>query len=304
MILGEGKHTYEVVKGWGKLPGGVRFGNTHGVQVDSGGRVLIHNQSKDSVAVFDAEGEFIESWGEEYAEGAHGFQLVREGGEEFLYLALTSQHLVVKTSLDGEVVWRKEFPRECEAYQGKPDRFVPTNVAVAPGGGFHVADGYGLDWIHQYDREARYVRSFGGSGKGPGRLICPHGIWVDTRRGTPELVVADRANVRLQYFSLEGKPLRAVTAELRHPCHFDQRGDELLIPDLHGRLTIFGRDDELVIHLGDNPDPAERGRNDVPPSRWVEGRFISPHAACWDRDGNIYVVEWLATGRVTKLRKV
>ena len=32
--------------------------------------------------------------------------------------------------------------------------------------------------------------------------------------------------------------------------------------------------------------------------------FISPHSACWDKDGNIYVVEWVNDGRITKLRHI
>jgi len=304
VVVGGGDHAYEVVRGWGKLPDGVEYGNTHGVQVDSQGLVLVHNTSKDSVCIFDPDGKFIKSWGEAYADGAHGFQLVREGKDEFLYLALTGQHIVVKTTLDGDVVWKLDFPRECDAYEGKPDRYVPTNIAIAPKGDFYIADGYGLSWVHQYDRNAKYIRSWGGAGKEPGKMNCPHGIWVDTRGPTPEVVVADRSNVRLQYFSLDGKHLRFVVDELRHPCHFDQRGGELLIPDLHGRVTIFNKENRLVTHLGDNADPSRRGRNDLPPEQWVEGQFVAPHAACWDRDGNIYVAEWVRVGRVTKLRKV
>ena len=34
------------------------------------------------------------------------------------------------------------------------------------------------------------------------------------------------------------------------------------------------------------------------------GALIHPHDACYGKDGNIFVVEWVLTGRVTKLRKV
>lgn len=40
------------------------------------------------------------------------------------------------------------------------------------------------------------------------------------------------------------------------------------------------------------------------PDLWRPGRFIHPHDACYDRAGNIFVVEWVPTGRVTFLRKV
>jgi hypothetical protein len=37
---------------------------------------------------------------------------------------------------------------------------------------------------------------------------------------------------------------------------------------------------------------------------WVAGKFLHPHDACFDPAGNIYVAEWVHTGRITKLRKV
>ena len=40
------------------------------------------------------------------------------------------------------------------------------------------------------------------------------------------------------------------------------------------------------------------------PEQWEPGRFVHPHDACYDHDGNIFVVEWVATGRVSKLVKV
>jgi hypothetical protein len=38
--------------------------------------------------------------------------------------------------------------------------------------------------------------------------------------------------------------------------------------------------------------------------QWPAGKFIHPHDACFDKDGNIFVVEWVQTGRVTLLKKL
>ena len=38
--------------------------------------------------------------------------------------------------------------------------------------------------------------------------------------------------------------------------------------------------------------------------QFIPGQFICPHGACFDHAGNIFVVEWVEVGRVTKLRKV
>jgi hypothetical protein len=302
--LGSGAHTYELVEGWGQPPSHIHYGYTHGVCEDSQGRIYIHNQSPHAMVVFDGDGAFITSWGEEYASGAHGLQLSSENGEEFLYLALTSQNRCVKTTLSGEKIWEIGCPMDSGVYE-KPEQFVPTNIAIAPNGDFYVADGYGLSYIHQYNAKAEYIRTWGGKGDAPGKMNCPHGIYVDTRGESPVLVVADRANVRLQYFDLDGNHLSFVSKELRFPCHFDRRGDDLLIPDLYGRVTIFDKENALITHLGDNPgvEKAE-GYPNLPHDQRVPGKFISPHAAIWDHAGNIYVVEWVNDGRVTKLRRV
>lgn len=34
------------------------------------------------------------------------------------------------------------------------------------------------------------------------------------------------------------------------------------------------------------------------------GRFVCPRGACFDHEGNIYVVQWVEVGRVSKLRRV
>ena len=37
---------------------------------------------------------------------------------------------------------------------------------------------------------------------------------------------------------------------------------------------------------------------------FVPGQFVAPHGATFDKDGNIFVAEWVEIGRVTKLRRV
>ncbi|MCX6622875.1 MAG: hypothetical protein NTY38_17780 [Acidobacteria bacterium] len=304
MIVGTGSHTYEAIHGWGELPGNIHYGFTHGVVCDSQHRILIHNQSPHAVVIFDAGGKFVKSWGREFEQGAHGMWLNREGNQEFLYLSDYVRHVVVKTTLDGEVVYTLGWPEQSGAYESE-QQYKPTNVAVAPNGDVYVGDGYGLSWIHQYTARGEYLRSFGGKGSAPGQVDCPHGLWVDTRQQEPVLLVADRTNQRLQTFTLDGRHLGFVTDELRRPCHFDAWHDELVIPDLWGRVTIFDRNNHLIAHLGDNPEVWKApGYPNLPHEQRPEGKFIAPHAACVDPEGDIYVVEWIRDGRVTRLHRV
>lgn len=115
-------------------------------------------------------------------------------------------------------------------------------------------------------------------------------------------MVADRGNRRLQYSSLEGRHLEFVTDELRTPCHFHECNGVPLIPDRESRVTLFNRQNRLMAHLGDGgPD---NGVRDRAREAFKAGRFVAPHGACFDRAGNIFVVEWVEVGRITKLRQL
>ena len=95
---------------------------------------------------------------------------------------------------------------------------------------------------------------------------------------------------------------------LLFPAHFDIRGDVLMVPDLHARVSLFDKDNKVIIHLGDDAEWRKKVLDGFKvrgqPKEWQAGKFVHPHDACFDRDGNIFVVEWVATGRVSFLKKV
>lgn len=303
-VLGAGEHSYRWVPGWAKLPPGMELGSTHGcIAVDKQDNVYVNTDTERAVVVFDREGRFVRSFGKELAGGLHGMLLRAEGGQEFLYLAHLGRHEVLKTTLAGEVLWTLGYPGESGLYDD-PSRFLPTSVAVAPDGSLYVADGYGLSWIHVFDAERRYVRSIGGLGGLRGQFSTCHGIAVEKWNGAPALVVADRENHRLQVLDLDGRVLAVAQGELRRPCHVQERGGALLVPDLAGRVTILSSAGQVLAQLGDQPDEALRARNDVGRELWKDGEFLSPHCARWDSRGDLYVVDWSSLGRLSKLERV
>ncbi|MBX3178186.1 MAG: hypothetical protein KF886_12550 [Candidatus Hydrogenedentes bacterium] len=303
MEIGTGSHRYRVLDRWGHFPESLKIGTTHAVVEDRQGRIFIHHTGPECTVICDPDGEVLSHWGATWHAGAHGMILNAEADGEFLYCAATSAHAMVKTRLDGEEVLRIGTPPRSDIYDA--DRlFVPTETAVAGNGDIYIADGYGQSWIHRYSKEGEYIDSFGGPGDGPGQLSCPHGLKVDRRSGEERLLVADRRNVRLQYFTLDGACLSEVNEELRFPCTVNPWNDELYIPDLHSRITIFDRDDRLIAHLGDRPDCWKKeGWPNLPESDWVPGAFSSPHDLHVDRSGTIYVAEWMSNevGKITKL---
>ncbi|MFC5402543.1 hypothetical protein [Cohnella soli] len=298
--VGNGTHVYEVAEGWAKLPETMQWGYTHGVDVDSKGNVYVFHTGKPSVVKFDAEGNYLSSWGEDFQE-AHGFYLHKEGEGEFLYVTDTAGGKVVKTTLEGETILTIGTPDLPDIYDGER-RFVPTDVAVAPNGDIYIADGYGQSWIHQYSANGGYIRSWGGKGSEPGLLNCPHGVSVDLRGGEPEIYVADRGNHRIQVFTPDGGFKRVIDENMDMPCSFYYYGDEVYFPDLHSRITIFDRNDKLITHLGEDQQAYKQpGWPNLDAGYYRQNRFSSPHGVCVDSDGNVFVAEWIHNGRVTKL---
>jgi hypothetical protein len=313
-IVGSGAFMYEVYHDWGTLPAGLKYGNTHGVCEDARGHIYVHHTvgkdstDADTMVVFDEKGRFVRAWGKEFKGGAHGLHIRKEGRDEFLYLCDTQRAIVTKTTLKGEAVYTLGYPKESDKYPVKADgtpgiKYSPTNVALAPNGDLYVGDGYGSSYINQYDSKGTYIRTFGGKGTEPGQLDCPHGLTVDTRGPEPLLMVADRGNKRIQTFTLDGRHIAFIDGT-NHPCHFHEHQGTLVIPDLWARVTLLDRRNAVIAHLGDGGIDSWKAIRGGPREAFPSGKFVCPHGACFDHSGNIFVVEWVEVGRVTKLRKV
>jgi hypothetical protein len=242
----------------------------------------------------------------------HGIDIRKEAKGEFIYLAPNHVSLYFsKMTLDGELVWHRDrnaIGAETELFGNPKLRFRPTNTSFRPDGGYYLGDGYGSNYLFEYTKDDQFVRAIGGKGTDDGRFQTPHGQWLDDRDGTPKLVVADRANKRLQWFDMEGRHLRTQDGFL-FPADIDTQGDLMLVPDLHARVTLLDINNKPIAQLGDDLAWREQvlGNNFALRSqrpKWRPGRFIHPHDACFDPDGNIFVVEWVVTGRVTKLVRV
>ena len=73
-------------------------------------------------------------------------------------------------------------------------------------------------------------------------------------------------------------------------------------------MSLFGKDNKALVHLGDDPAWRKQALDGFKMRQTSEkcpaGKFIHPHDACFDKDGNIFVVEWVQTGRVSLLKKL
>ncbi|MBL8822224.1 MAG: peptidase [Planctomycetia bacterium] len=309
-IFTAGDRRYECIHDCYTLPSTHQWQTSHGLCFDSSGFAYVIMQghggtpAQDTVHVFDPQGKYVRSFGKEYHPGGHGIDARKEGSEEFLYLCDVHHNQVIKTNLKGEQVWKLNAPTEPNVYDGKK-KYKPTNVAFTDDGGFFIGDGYGSSYIHHYSKDAKWLRTFGGSGKDLNGLMTPHGLWIDNRPGRKGLLaIADRGNNRIVYTSLNGDTIGVVPG-IEAPCNIDFHQELAVIPELNGRVTLLGKNNEILARFGDDAAwiaevKKHKIRND--PKQWVSGKFVHPHDACFDVHGNIYVVEWVQTGRITKLK--
>ena len=327
-VIGDGEFKFRCQHLFPRLPDRYSWQTTHNVAVDPDNNLYVIHEGKasltdhPSIFVFDSKGNFIRAFGEQFQGGGHGLEVNVEDGTPYLYVAAYQQvKSIAKLTLDGEIVWQQFAPMQSEHYaRGEAssptktwgrDRFLPTNFAFVPDGGLLLADGYGSYYIHRYDSEGNWLSCFGGPGNGQGSFNLPHGIWIDTRDGNDdEIVVADRAHNVLQVFSLDGDYKKTIDG-FGLPANIDTQGDLMLVPELVARVSLLDRNHNTLATIGDDRERVLADKNEskgftirTDETRWEQGKFVHPHDACFDRDGNIYVAEWVSTGRVTKLTRV
>ena len=322
VIIGEGDYKYRVNHAFPQLPDKYSWQTTHNVAIDKAGNLyVIHEGRRDlkdhpSIFVFDKDGKFVRAFGCQFQGGGHGIEVRDEGGTEFLYVAAYQQvKAFAKMTPTGETVWSKKAPMESGKYAPGEDisteptwtrqGFLPTNFAFLDDGGFLLADGYGTCCIHRFDKDANWISSFGGAGEGKGTFDTAHGLWVDNRPGRePSIVVTDRAHDTLQIFSMDGI-YKETLSGFGLPANVDTWQNLMLVPELKACVTLLNEKNEVVAKLGRPPEGQPvidnlRGQ----PDKWINGQFVHPHDACFAPNGDIYVAEWVGTGRITKLERI
>jgi peptidylamidoglycolate lyase len=314
VAFGEGSARFTLDANWGKLPDGQRYGLGCAIVVDSRDRVIVTSRSASPcVAIFDKDGRLLETWTKEFADGigmtpaqvagtAHGLYWSKEGTQEFLYWTENVAGpkearigaRVYKTDLAGKVLYTIGNVASESATSQKIDFTNPTDVAVAPNGDVYVVDGYGSQRVFRFDKQFKLLKVMGGPGKEHGKFSTCHGVWVSTLRKDLEVYIADRANGRIEVYSPELEYKRTIP-NFRAPCCFYQHDGRIYVPELSRRVTVIDADDKVVAHLGDGTGAANPAAD--------ASKFAAPHALTVSSTGDVYVVEWVADGRVRKLKK-
>ena len=303
IVLGHNSHRYRVMEGWGLLDAGKNpVNDCHEMVEDARGRLIVlTNETRNNVLIYDKSGKLLETWGNSYP-GGHGLTISNEGGEEFLFITDTERNQVIKTDLKGREIMKFDYPKETGQYNF-PDQFLPTETAVNPANGdIYIADGYGQNFIVQYNQKGEYIRHFGGRGDTNNTFNCCHGVLVDTRDAKkPSLLITDRSHMQLKRFTLEGKYLSTIPVPGSFICRPVLKGKHIYAAVYRstsqdysnsGYITILNEKDKVVSTPGGTAPVYEKNMlQEQRKDRSFMG-FLHPHDVCVDSDENLYIPQW------------
>ena len=166
----------------------------------------------------------------------HGFVIKKEEAGEFIYGSLLNAQEIIKMTLSGEVVLRIQGTIVPEKFKHPKKKTLRlTSVDVGPNGDIYAVDGYGMDYIHRFDKEGNYKESFAGR-KSPYNFLNCHKIFIDPRFTHARILCCDRKNGRLVHLSLDGQVIGEFATDLRRPSAVDFYMDYVAVAEIYGRL--------------------------------------------------------------------
>ncbi len=216
-----------------------------------------------SVLKFDPSGTLVTSFGAGMIVFAHGIHVDRDGnvwvtdGQDNLPRpargaapgaplppapAKPIGHQVFKFSPEGKVL----MTLGKAGVRGNPPEALtePNDVITTANGDIFVSEGHGgqspdappdtVARISKFDRNGKFIKSWGKHGGGQGEFRTPHSLAFDSRG---RLFVADRGNLRIQVFDQEGKFLEQTTAFSRLSGIYIDRNDNLYGADSESSKT-------------------------------------------------------------------
>ena len=300
VIIGHNSHRYKVDMNWGNLnPLQVPVKDCHEIVQDSKGRiVMLTNHTKNNVIIYDKSGKLLKTWGTAYP-GGHGLTLVKENGEDFLLITDYERHQIIKTTIDGKVVYEIDYPAETGKYASK-EEFKPTETTVLANGDFYVADGYGNQYITHYNHKGELLNIFGGKGTGDSQFLNAHGICLDDRDPSNLcLLISAREQNVLKRFSLDGNYISSIPVPGALICRPVIHKKDIYFAVLKskeapnadsGFLLIMDEHNKVISCPGaTSPEYTQGTLNELYQSIRL---FQYPHDVCIDDDDNIYVAQW------------
>jgi len=260
------KLPYHAVTDFLKFPRHMYMSEGAGIEVDKSGNIYVFSRVGEGghpLMVFDHDGNFLDTIGD----GLYAFQFphqLRFDHEGALWAVDDGSNMAVKFVFNG-TDWRPALTLGRRSEPFGDDGLVvnraaglnfsnvmfnmPTDVAFGLNGEVYVADGYKNSRVQKFDKNGKFVKSWGRRGSGKGEFWLPHAIITDSKG---LVYVGDRENARIQVFDADGNYLSewdnvgkpwamCITSEAR-PSMFiaDGNANRIVKVDLEGQLLGWG----------------------------------------------------------------
>ena len=178
---------YATVGDWEQLPDGFHHGDVVGVGVDSRDRVYLLTRRESRVLIYNRDGSFVASWGENFfTPRTHGLTVAPD---DSVYCIDEGRQVIYNFTPGGNCSRRlarripHPIPDTTDApltsiTRGGPPFNRPTNVAIAPSGELYVSDGYGNASVHRFGSDGELIQSWGEPGeRGRGNSTLSTALW-------------------------------------------------------------------------------------------------------------------------------
>ena len=296
--VNDAPNPYKQVTGWEKMSR--HWAPTNNVYVDSRDNVWVMDRCGDKGCIgsngspiweLNAEGETVKNFGA----GMFAFPHTVKPDADGNIWAIDGDardgmgNQIVKFSPDG-----KELMRLGKAGQGGKGTDVfdrPTGIAFAPNGDIFVSEGhaptFGNSRIVKFDKNGKFIKTFGHLGSGDGELKGPHVLAFDSRG---RLFVADRSNSRVVFFDQDGKFLGAWKQFGRPSGIFIDKNDMLYVSDSESEEAPGKDTNNPGCKRGIRGGSIKDGKVQfyIPPPPVPDPKLPPPEGVAVDSHGNIY----------------
>jgi hypothetical protein len=225
--------------------------------------------------VLDGNGRVVEEWRQWFSlfGNPHVARVSPYDPEKHVWFIERENHQIFEFTHDGKqlvkTLGEKGVAAADDQHFGRP-----AEIAWLPDGTFFVADGYQNRRVVKFDRNGKFLTTWGTEGQAPGQFGgIVHCVAVDARR---RVYVADGGNRRIQIFDENGKFLDQwpnIPAAMHIMVTEDQ---SVWVLDLTAqRMMKYSPEGKLLTYWGTAGE--------------FPGGFNGPHDFAVDSAGNLYI---------------
>ena len=197
---------------------------------------------------------------------------------------------VLKLTPDGKVLMA--LGKAGQSGKGLDVFDQPTSVAVAPNGDIFVSEGhaptFGNSRIMKFDKNGKFIATFGRLGSGDGEFKGPHVLAFDSQG---RLFVADRSNSRVDIFDQAGKFIAAWKQFGRPSGIWIDKNDVLYVSDSESEDAPGKDTNNPGCKRGVRGGSVKNGKVAfyIPPPPVADPKLPPPEGVAVDSHGNIYL---------------